>query len=82
MHPQLLLFGGRKDGATADGGTPCNDVLLLNTDGMKWGAAPTRGNASVPVRYGQATCCIREKVRRRLQWLNARAASVPANPAR
>ena len=60
------MFGGRKDGASADGGAASNEVLVLNTDGMKWGAAPTRGSANAPVRYGHAMCCIREKVPLRL----------------
>lgn len=59
---QVLLYGGRKDGSGLDSGLPCNDVLTLSTDAMKWEAAGFKGALNAPTRYGHAVCCIREKV--------------------
>jgi hypothetical protein len=57
------MYGGRKEGTGLDNGLPCNDVLLLSTDVMKWEGAAFKGALNAPTRYGHAVCCIREKVR-------------------
>ncbi len=59
---QVLMYGGRKEGSGLDNGLPCNDVLQLSTDVMKWEGAAFKGALNAPTRFGHAVCCIREKV--------------------
>uniref|UniRef100_A0A7S0Y9W2 Uncharacterized protein n=1 Tax=Polytomella parva TaxID=51329 RepID=A0A7S0Y9W2_9CHLO len=53
---KMLVFGGIRGDAYS------NDVVILNTDTMKWQTPHVKGIDRPVPRSGHATCCIREKL--------------------